>query len=483
MPASEAQMRELQRMCRENTLEEALATAERLISGEQAFGQVHAIRIDLLLSLARRSEAESAFDSALHEFGSMSEALDGLAYYARRLGRHALSKQLYERATQDRPHDAQLWYNLATAERSLGELEKAHAASAQALALQPDHMPAVLLRSEVRTATPDENHVGDLKARLSSNSNNRQRMFLAYAAGKELHDLGRYAEAFEAFAKGAAARRKALSYDVATDERKIARIIEVFGANTTQATPASSAHDRHIFIVGLPRSGTTLVERILGSLPDVESNGETDNFSNALLQSAPPLPGDVFQRCAAAPADQVARRYEALAGRPNRDTRVIEKLPLNYLYVGAIARSFERSPIVWVRRHPLENCFAMFRTLFGEGYPFSYDFGDLARYYAAYDRLMRHWVAVMPGRMIEIAYEDLVSAPALAGAELARRCNLKWMDEALDLGRNTSASLTASAAQIRGSIYSSSTEMRRRYHAELAPLAKRLKELGIHVPD
>jgi tetratricopeptide (TPR) repeat protein len=370
MPAPDAQMRELQSLCRENNLEEALATAERLITREQAFGQVHAIRIDLLLSLARRSDAESAFDSALHEFGSMSEALDGLAYYARRLGRHALSKQLYERATQDRPHDAQLWYNLATGERSLGELEKAYSASARALALQPDHMPAVLLRSEVRTATPDENHVGDLKARLSSN-NSRQRMFLAYAAGKELHDLGRYAEAFEAFAKGAAARRKALSYDVATDERKIARIIEVFGANTTQSTPTPTAHDRHIFIVGLPRSGTTLVERILGSLPDVESNGETDNFSNALLQSAPPLPGDVFQRCAAAPADQVARRYEALAGRKNPDTRVIEKLPLNYLYVGAIARSFERSPIVWVRRHPLENCFAMFRTLFGEGCPSS----------------------------------------------------------------------------------------------------------------
>ena len=481
MSPREARILEIQKLCHGKHHEAALALTEQLLAKENVFGALHAIRIDILLSLARRHEAETAFDNALNQVGSHPDALDGLAFYARRLGRHALSNKLYGRAVAARPRDAQLWYNLATSERSLGRLLEAREACQRALSIQPGHMPALLLRSEVRTATALENHVHELESKLSSPLGNREQMFVAYALGKELHDLNRYEGAFAAFALGARARRSNLAYDVATDERKIDRIIEVFDESPVAATNA--AYDRHIFIVGLPRSGTTLVERILGSLPSVESNGETDNFSTALLQSAPAIPGDVFERCRAAPADEVARRYDALAGRNTPTTRVIEKLPLNYLYVGSIAAAFAHSPIVWVRRHPLDSCFAMFRTLFGEGYPFSYDLDDLARYYAAYDRLMRHWIERLPGRIIKVDYEDLVRAPAIAAATLAQECGLTWRDDALDLSRNQSASLTASAAQVRGSIYATSAGIRQRYRAQLAPLARRLRELGVHLPD
>ena len=482
MSTPDAGLSEVQRLWRSGRHETALVMAERLEAKETSFGPVHCIRIDILVSLGLRHEAEGAFRKALERFESFPGALDGLAFYARRLNQHALSNQLYRRAAAAAPQDAQLWYNLATSERSLGRLPEAREACERALKLQPAHMPALLLRSEVNAATPHDNHVLDLNRRLESPISGRERMFVGYALGKELHDLGHYEKAFTAFALGAKARRENLAYDVATDEKKIARIIEVFDGAGGRMPPTRAEFDRHIFIIGLPRSGTTLVERILSALPNVESNGETDNFSTALLQSAPDAAGDVFARCRLAPAEEVARRYDALAGRRNSATRVIEKLPLNYLYTGSIAAAFDHSPIVWIRRHPVDSCFAMFRTLFGEGYPFSYDLGDLARYYAAYDRLMRHWTRSFPGRLIEIDYEDLVLAPPVAAAKLAHACNLAWTDDALDLSRNTTASLTASAAQVRGGIYASSAGVRQHYQEQLAPLAHRLGELGVDVP-
>lgn len=482
MSTPDAGLSEVQRLWRSGRREAALALAEQLETKETSFGPVHCMRIDMLVSLGLRHEAERAFHRALDQFESLFDALDGLAFYARRLNQHALSNQLYRRAAAAAPQDAQLWYNLATSERSLGRLPEAREACERGLMLQPAHMPALLLRSEVQAATPHDNHVLDLNRRLESTISRREQMFVAYALGKELHDLGYYDKAFRAFTLGAKARRDNLAYDVATDENKIARIIEVFSRPVAKARPTRAELDRHIFIVGLPRSGTTLVERILSSLPNVESNGETDNFSNALLQSAPDSPGDVFERCQLAPADHVARHYDALAGGGNTAARVVEKLPLNYLYVGSIAAAFDHSPIVWVRRHPVDSCFAMFRTLFGEGYPFSYDLDDLARYYAAYDRLMRHWTRSLPGRLIELDYEELVQGPAVAAGNLAQKCNLAWTDDALDLSRNTSASLTASAAQVRGGIYASSAGVRQHYQEQLAPLAHRLRELGVDVP-
>ena len=136
------------------------------------------------------------------------------------------------------------------------------------------------------------------------------------------------------------------------------------------------------------------MERILTGLPDVRSNGETDNFSRALLAAARGE-GDVFQRAAAADPDAVAAGYARLADAGVAAEHIIEKLPLNSLYVGAIHRALPEAKILLVRRSPLDSCFAMYRTLFAAGYPFSYDLEELGRYYAAYELLMNHWRAVL----------------------------------------------------------------------------------------
>jgi len=278
-------------------------------------------------------------------------------------------------------------------------------------------------------------------------------------------------------------RRRHLAYDVAVDERKLQRIQEVFTGRSARSAGGGIDSSRYLFIVGLPRSGTTLVERILMGLAGVRSNGETDHFSRALMAAAPGGARDVFARAAAADPDAVAARYAELADGAATGGRVIEKLPMNYLYLAAIHRALPDSKLILVTRSPLDSCFAMYRTLFGEAYPFSYDFEDLARYYGAYAALVSHWRASFGESIYEVIYEDLVKEPARVGANLARHCGLPWSAQALEVQKNAAVSLTASAAQIRRPIYGSSSGRWRSYRRHLEPLIRALRGRGVALPE
>jgi hypothetical protein len=264
------------------------------------------------------------------------------------------------------------------------------------------------------------------------------------------------------------------------------RIRECFASPPSDARGAADGtaidSSRFIFIIGLPRSGTTLVERILTGLPGVRSNGETANFSKALLGALPAERGDIFARAARANPHDVARRYAELSRKDDSADAIIEKLPMNYLYVGAIQRALPGAKILWVRRSPLDSCFAMYRTLFGEAYPFSYDFNDLARYFAAYEALMRHWQALAGERLFDVVYERLVADPAAEAASIARHCGLQWSADALAIQDNTAVSLTASASQVRRPIYGTSSGRWRHYRAHLGALVAALRERGIELP-
>jgi hypothetical protein len=187
----------------------------------------------------------------------------------------------------------------------------------------------------------------------------------------------------------------------------------------------------------------------------------------------------VFQRAAFADPGVVGDNYDQYAGAGAGDDSIVEKLPMNYLYAGAIHRALPGAKILLVRRSPLDSCFAMYRTLFGDAYPFSYDLNDLGRYYAAYERLMNHWRAVLGERLHEVVYEDLVREPARVGAGIARYCGFDWTDAAVDIQNNRSVSLTASAAQVRRPIYGSSSGRWRHYRRHLGPLIDTLRRNGI----
>lgn len=484
------------RLLRAGQPAEALVLAEQAVAGRTVCSPSHGLLATILVRLGRHADADAVVENAVQLATGMADAYDALAYVSLALGRHERANLLYRRAAELAPNVPRHWYNLASSERSFGRLAQAEAACDRAIALDAREYPSYLLRAELRVQTAASNHIAQLRHELGrSGLEDRGRVFLGYALGKELDDLGRYEEAFRCFAEAAATRRRHLAYDVAVDERKLQRIAEAFPRETGKAarTPDGSGADdsgRYVFIVGLPRSGTTLVERILTGLPGVRSNGETDHFAGALLAAAPQAPpaadaaaADVFTRAANADWTAVAAGYARRAGTAASHEAIVEKLPMNYLYLGAIHRALPRARLVLVSRSPLDGCFAMYRTLFGEAYPFSYDFQDLARYYAAYSRLIAHWHATLGDSIHEVRYEELVGDPLRAGAALARACGLDWSDSAVAVERNAAVSYTASAAQVRRPIYRSSTGRWRHYRAQLQPLIEALQRAGVPLAE
>jgi tetratricopeptide (TPR) repeat protein len=479
---------ETDRLMRAGRLLEALPGAQQAVANARTCLEGHAQLASLLIQLGRAKDAEAAILAALSLPTGDAAAYDGLAYASMLLNRHERANALYRRAASLAPGNPRYWYNLACSERSFGRLDAAAAACDRCIALDPAAYSTYVLRSELRIQTPDANHVAELKGRLVlPGLDAGARACLGYALGKELDDLGHFEAAFHWFSAAAAARRSQLSYDVAGDERMLQRLAAAFPHVETaerrkvkQRRAAAGA--QCIFIVGLPRSGTTLLERLISSLPGVRSNGETHNFSRALT-SAAPAGGDGIQRAVAADPDVVAAHYARLAGLQASNSKVIEKLPTNYLYLGAIHRALPGARLVLVTRSPLDACFAMFRTLFGEAFPFTYDFTELARYYAAYQALIDHWRRVLGENLHQIAYEDLVREPRTEGARVAQYCGLTWHDAAVDITSNQSVSLTASAAQVRRPIYGSSTDRWRRYHRQLGALIDALRRRGVALPD
>jgi len=438
----------------------------------------------ILFQLGRAKDAEKVVVQALACQQGVADAYDALAHVSLLMGQHERSNKLYRRVVELSPHDPRFWYNLASSERSFGRLLEAEAACNKALALDPTQFASYLLRSELRIQSPDANHIEELRSQLDRQEvGSRARVPLGYALAKELDDLRRYDEAFFWFAEAASERRRQLAYDVAVDEQKLQRIIDAFPKESSREIPYSGVSSRYIFIVGLPRSGTTLLEHILTGLDGVRSNGETDNFSRALLAASPSDSRDVFARAAAADPDMVADNYKRMAYGCATHEKIIEKLPMNYLYLGAIRRALPDSKLLVVRRSPLDSCFAMYRTLFGAAYPFSYDFEDLARYYAAYDRLMLHWQASLGDSLFQVQYEDLVEDPSRVGAAVAEHCGLPWSARAIEVHKNASVSLTASAAQIRRPIYGTSSGRWRHYRSHLDPLVRALRCRGAAIPD
>jgi hypothetical protein len=326
-------------------------------------------------------------------------------------------------------------------------------------------------------------------------------MQIHYSLAKEYEDLGEYAKSFAHLQHGAVKRRANLNYDVTADVATVDWIIEAFprgpaampaaadgAVQRNTSISAKAVQPVPIFIVGLPRSGTTLVDRILSSHSKVKSAGELNDFALALVAAVrrdnnkAQLPRrELVARSAhidfAALGGEYLQRACATVGPSEYFT---DKMPLNYLYCGLIRRALPHAKIVHLTRHPMASGYAMYKTLFKDGYPFSYDLKEIAQYYVAYRRLMDHWIASMPGAIHTLSYEGLVADQLTESRRLLEFCGLEWEDACVDFHRNAAATTTASATQVRQPIYDTSVAQWQHYAAQLAPLREALTSAGIN---
>lgn len=384
--------------------------------------------------------------------------------------------------------DPRALYNLASARIALGEIKAARAELDLVIALNPADGDAWYNRATLTRATPAENHVAALRARLADPLRHAaDEVSLAYALGKELEDLGNHAGAWEAIMRGAKARRRLLSYGANADAAMMDAIARTFDAawfkrNGPSGKGQSGDGPTPIFVLGLPRSGTTLIDRILGSLEGVASLGEINDFALALTLTAGGATGkeDLLSRASAMDVMKLGNDYRhRIASFGATGRYLIDKTPLNFLYIGLIAASLPDARIVHVQRGAMDNAWAMLKTLFRMGYPFSYSLDDLAIYMTAKAQLMAHWRNALGQRLIEVSYEAMVSNLDGESRRLAQACGLEWHEAALSFHASTAPVATASAAQVRRPINRESVGLWRHHKAGLAPLAEAFDRAGI----
>jgi tetratricopeptide (TPR) repeat protein len=449
-----------------------------------------------LSRLHRTDEALQAARAAMHIGPSQARTFDTLGVIFSRAGLHEQAVECFARAVALEPASANLHFNHAASLKFLGRFDAAEAAYEACLRLDPRFWRAHSALAATRTQTESQNHVDRLQALLAVPPPDPDaELHLRHALAKELEDLGRDAEAFEHLLAGNARKFAASGYDWARDQRLFDAVMELFPQPLPAPVPRNFGEagrdDAPIFVVGMPRTGTTLVDRILASHAQVTSAGESQNFGVLLKRASGTRTPQVLDEetlaqslqvdLAALGADYVRRTRPAHPDKP----RFVDKLPLNFFYLGHIARALPDASLVVVRRHPLDTGLANFRQLFAAGfsyYDYARDLRAIGRYYAQFDRLVRHWHAVLPGRVHEVHYESLVSDQRETTARLLDHCRLPWDDACLAFERNAAAVATASAVQVRRPLYASSVGRWRRCERQLQPLIEELAAAGIDMP-
>jgi len=455
---------------------------------EAAPGQLPLLlkKADILIMLRRRNDARQVAADATADAGNDGPALWAIGKVYSRCDDPAQALPMYLLAQQAMGSPPALLHDLAIARFFTGDIAGAEQDLEALLVVAPMTAHALYLRATLRPQTESRNHVDDLESRLVRGFPDAGgRATCLFALAKELEDLAQDERSFAALAEAAKLKRQSLTYDAAAERASIDAVREAYTQEVMHADAAGHDGEGAIFIVGMPRTGTTLLERMLGRHGKVRSAGELLDFGQLLAaasrKSLAANPGSSLAEAsrqvdfAALGRDYMASAREAAGG----SEVFIDKMPVNYIYCGLIRKALPKARIIHLVRDPMDSCYAVYKTLFNQAYHFSYDFGELADYYASYHRMMRHWHDVMQWGILDVHYEDLVADTEAQARRVLAWCGLDWQDAVLAPSDNDSPSTTASAAQVREPVHTRSVQKWRRHEAGLAPLRERLAAAGI----
>lgn len=466
----------------------ALELVDRAIARSIPSPEYLAQRGRCLIALQRPREAFEAALEALRLAPRDALTLDTIGVVMTRAGAYAEAVEPLRRAVARDGTKPAYRYNYAAALQFVGDLSAAEAEYRAALALDPGFHRAWSALAQVAGGALSPADAAALARALEDPALDADaELHLCHALARHHESAGRYDAAFRLLKRGKRRKAATLDYSFAADEALFAAARRLPAELATR--PAAGYASREpIFIVGMPRTGTTLVERVLSSHPQVFSAGELTNFGVVLKRAARTpsnlvLDAETLEAAARCDLAAVGASYvESTRPRTGHTERFIDKMPLNFFYAPLIAHALPNAKIICLKRNALDTCLSNYRQLFATAFPYydyAYDLLDTGRYYAAFHRLTALWRETLPDRYLEVRYEDVVDDVEREARRLLEFCDLPWDPRCLAFRDNPAPVATASSAQVRKPIYRSSVERWRRYERELEPLRALLEAEGV----
>ncbi len=424
--------------------------------------------------------AEQAARMALAEKPDSPETLTLLGQILHETDRYDEAIEKLEKAVEISPNNAEALNFYGVALKSVGRLDEARETILKALSLNASMLGAYANLNDLVDFSKDDDLFNKMDAiyQAAPNKEAEGLLPLHFAYAKALDDRGEHARALDHYVTGGRMKRSQLSYDEAETFAFFDGIREAFPKERFEDRPfAGNLDDRPVFIVGMPRSGSTLVEQIVSSHPGIYGAGEVKYLSRALGQlrdrfpSLPKYPA-MMDRITPAQMGIVARNYvNSIANGAGDARRITDKLLTNYFFVGMIHLLFPNARIIHTLRDPVDTCLSGFTKLFKDDMPHSYDLGELGRYYGKYRELMQHWEAVLPPGVLQtVVYEDVVADTEKEARALIAFLGLEWNDKCVDFHKSDRPVKTASVAQVRQPIYNTAVKRWKKYGEGLQPL-------------
>jgi tetratricopeptide (TPR) repeat protein len=460
-------------------LDEAAELLRRAIVTEPQHPDLHLRLGFVLVNQGRLEEAQATLEQVLALCPTSHDAFNLLGRIAFMRGSLDLALAHYRRALELKPDLIDACSGVGHALHSLGRFAEAADAYRRALELDPENTRSHLNLTAAKTFIEGDPQLAAMEVlECSGRVPEGERLFLHFALGKAYADLNEHARSFEHLLRGNALKRAQVRYDEAATLALIARIETIFtpALLKKKARLGERAH-LPVFVLGMPRSGTSLIEQILASHPHVLGAGELTTLEEVIgevraSRDLLPYP-DCIPALDAASIRRIGALYLTRVRHlaPAGTIRVTDKMPSNYLLIGLIHMALPNARIIHTVRDPVDTCISCFSRLFMLEHNYTYDLAELGRYYRAYQRLMAHWHRVLPsGRILDVRYEELVANLEREARRIVAYCGLDWDPRCLAFHRTQRPVRTASAMQVRRPIYMSSIGRRRVYEPFLGPL-------------
>jgi tetratricopeptide (TPR) repeat protein len=458
--------------------EEAIASYERAIAIDPDLADTYSNLGSVLMDLDAIDDAATNFNKAIEIDSRHKDAYTGLGNVLCAQGEPDKAIASYHKAIEIDSRYVNAYNGLGNALSDRGDIDQAIASYHKVIEINPEHTAAYKAISMLKQFSEGDDDIRSMESLYASEGiSDKQKMQLAFGLGKAFEDLGKYEKGMEFIMQATRLQRASLDYSTSESQESFAKIKQVFSLDFFARHKSMGSPDQTpVFILGMPRSGTSLVEQILASHPDVFGAGELNDILYLTRKICPADSSSKYPACVldldAGAFEELGKQYIAGIRNHSAGTKhIIDKMPHNFLHIGFIRAILPNARIIHLIRDPMDNCLSVFKKGFISGHDYSYDMTELGQYYNLYLDLMEYWRNTLPGFLYDLSYEELVTDQEGQTRKLLDYCNLSWDDACLDFHKTRRIVKTVSKTQVRRPIYKDSVKLWKKYEKQLEPLA------------